>query len=153
MNNLTAVMAHFSAYQAERDTHVNEQLADLKTALIPLLREAAIARVEVRFDGSGDSGAVEELLCFNSADDAVACPDTALGLPKPDQSDAVASYAPPTLAAALEQLTYLALERHHTGWENNDGADGQLVIDVAEASFTLECSVRFIATDDYSNEL
>lgn len=153
MNNLTAVMADFAAYQAERDTRVNEQLADLKTALIPLLQKAAIARVEVGFDGSRDSGAVEELLCFNSADDAVTCPDTAFVLPKPDQSDAVASYAPPTLAAALEQLTYLALERHHPGWENNDGAGGQLVIDVAEASFTLECSVRFVATDDHSTQL
>ena len=54
---------------------------------------------------------------------------------------------------ALEQLTYLALERHHPGWEINDGASGELVIDVAEATFVLDCSLRFTATDDHSTEL
>ena len=58
-----------------------------------------------------------------------------------------------SLAAVLESLGYLALERHHPGWELNDGAYGQLVIDVAEASFTLDCSLRFTATDDHSTEL
>jgi hypothetical protein len=53
---------------------------------------------------------------------------------------------------ALEQLTYLALERH-PGWEINDGACGELVIDVAEATFVLDCSLRFTATDDHSTEL
>jgi hypothetical protein len=45
-----------------------------------------------------------------------------------------------SLGQALEQLTYLALERHHPGWEINDGACGELVIDVAEATFVLDCS-------------
>ena len=53
----------------------------------------------------------------------------------------------------LEQLTYLALERHHPGWEINDGACGELAIDVAEATFVLDCSLRFTATDDHSTEL
>jgi hypothetical protein len=58
-----------------------------------------------------------------------------------------------SLGQALEQLTYLALERHHPGWEINDGACGELVIDVAEATFVLDCSLRFTATDDHSTEL
>lgn len=53
MNNLTAVMADFAAYQAERDVRVGEQIAELKAALIPQLRASSIARVEVCFDGSG----------------------------------------------------------------------------------------------------
>lgn len=153
MNNLTAMMADFSAYQAEHESRVTQQIAVLKAALIPHLQQAQIARVEVRFDGCGDSGAVEELLCFDAADAVLECPDTAFALLPNDQPDNARRHTPTSLAAALEQLTYLALERHHPGWENNDGAGGQLVIAVAEASFTLECSVRFVTTDDHSTQL
>ena len=59
----------------------------------------------------------------------------------------------PVVLQALEQLTYLALERHHPGWEINDGACGELVIDVAEATVVLDCSLRFTSTDDHSTEL
>lgn len=152
MNKLTAVMADFAAHQAEHEARVSGQIAELKAALIPLLRASGIARVEVCFDGSGDSGAVEEVLYFDAADNELACPDQALTLQRNNQSEGPASYAPPTLSAALEQVTYLALERHHPGWENNDGAGGQLVIDVGEGSFALECSLRFIATDDHSTQ-
>lgn len=153
MNNLTAVMADFAANQADRDVRVGEQIAEFKAALIPLLRASGIARVEVCFDGSGDSGAVEEVLCFDAADNGLACPDRAFSLPCNDRRDGAAGYAPPTLSAALEQITYLALERLHPGWENNDGAGGQLVIDVGEGSFALDCSLRFIATDDHSTQI
>ena len=57
------------------------------------------------------------------------------------------------LSAEINKLTYLALERHHPGWEINDGACGELVIDVAEATFVLDCSLRFTATDDHRAEL
>jgi hypothetical protein len=153
MNKLTAVMADFAAHQAEHEARVSGQIAELKAALIPLLRASGIARVEVCFDGSGDSGAVEEVLCFDAADNSLACPDLAFALPSHDRHDGAADYAPPTLSAALEQITYLALERHHPGWENNDGAGGQLVIDVGEGSFALGCSLRFIATDDHSTQI
>ena len=58
-----------------------------------------------------------------------------------------------SLSAALESLAYLALERHHPGWENNDGACGELVINVAEASFVLVCQVRYTAYDENASEL
>jgi hypothetical protein len=153
MNDFTILMADFAVREAERQSRVGEEIEQLKSVLVQCLQAAGIARVEVRFDGGGDSGAVEELLCFDAAEDAVACPDTAIALSRKDQPDGVRIYAPPTLQAALEQLTYLALERHHPGWENNDGAAGQLVIDVAEARFALECSLRFVATDDHSTQL
>lgn len=58
-----------------------------------------------------------------------------------------------TLSAALESITYLALECHHPGWEINDGACGELVIDVTEANFVLDCQLRYTATDDHSTQL
>lgn len=153
MIDIEAVMADFAIRQAERQTEVTEKIQQLKAAILPRLQEAGIARVEIRFDGCGDSGAVEECACLDAAGAAIACPDDTLQEGEPDKADGAASNEQQSLGQALEQLTYLALERHHPGWEINDGACGELVIDVAEATFVLDCSLRFTATDDHSTEL
>jgi hypothetical protein len=153
MIDFEAVMADFAVRQAERQTQVGEEIQQLKAAVIPLLQVAGIARVEVRFDGCGDSGAVEECVCFDAAGRAVACPEGTVepaGTTEPNNGN---DRGPQTLGEALEQLAYLALERHHPGWEINDGACGELVIDVTEETFVLDCSLRFTATDDHSTEL
>ena len=153
MIDIEAVMADFAVRQAEQQMQVAEEIQQLKVAILPRLREAGIARVEIRFDGCGDSGAVEECACLDAAGAGIPCPDVTLLEGEADSVDRTGSAEPQSLGQALEQLTYLALERHHPGWEINDGACGELVIDVAEATFVLDCSLRFIATDDHSTEL
>lgn len=153
MIDIEAVMADFAVRQAERQVQVAEEILQLKSAILPRLLEAGIARVEIHFDGCGDSGAVEECACLDAAGAAIACPDGTLLEGEADKADGAGSKEQQSLGQALEQLTYLALERHHPGWEINDGACGELVIDVAEATFVLDCSLRFTATDDHSTEL
>lgn len=153
MIDFEAVMADFAIRQAERQTEVAEAIQQLKAAIIPRLQEVGIARVEIRFDGCGDSGAVEECVCLDAAGAVIACPDVTLQEGEAGKADGAGSKEQQSLGQALEQLTYLALERHHLGWEINDGACGELVIDVAEATFVLDCSLRFTATDDHSSEL
>lgn len=153
MIDIEAVMADFAVRQAERQVQVAEEIQQLKSAILPRLQEAGIARVEVRFDGCGDSGAVEECVCVDAAGAAIACPAVTLQEGEAHTADGAGSEHLPSLGQALEQLTYLALERHHPGWEINDGACGKLAIEVAEAAFVLDCSLRFTATDDHSTEL
>lgn len=153
MIDIEAVMADLAVRQAERQTEVTEEIQQLKTAILPRLQEAGIGRVEIRFDGCSDSGAVEECVCLNAAGAALTCPDVTLQEGEGHTADGAGSEQLPSLGQALEQLTCLALERHHPGWEINDGACGELVIDVAEATFVLDCSLRFTATDDHSTEL
>ncbi|GAY20461.1 MULTISPECIES: DUF6878 family protein [Sphingobium] len=153
MIDIEAVMADFAIRQAERKTEVAEEIQQLKAAILPRLQEADIARVEIRFDGCGDSGAVEECVCLDAGGAAIACPDGTQQEGEADKADGAGSREQQSLGQALEQLTYLALERHHPGWEINDGACGELVIDVFEATFVLDCSLRFTATDDHSTEL
>lgn len=74
MIDIEAVMADFAVRQAERQTQVLEEIQQLKTVILPRLQEAGIARVEIRFDGCGDSGAVEECACLDTAGAAIACP-------------------------------------------------------------------------------
>lgn len=153
MIDIEAVMADFAVRQAERQMQVAEEIQQLKVAILPRLQDAGIARVEIRFDGCGDSGAVEEFACLDATGAPMPCPDVTLLEGEAGNSDGDASAELHSLGQALEQLTYLALERHHPGWEINDGACGELVIDVAEATFMLDCSLRFTATDDHSTEL
>ena len=153
MTDFKVALAEFSARQAEREAKAQIELQHLKLAVIPALRQAGIAKVEIRFDGSGDSGAVEEIVCLDAADSALACPETVLDPIPNDRPDEADLADPVLLPAALESLAYLALERHHPGWENNDGAGGQLEIDVEEASFVLECNVRFTDYNQHHTEL
>ena len=64
MTDFKVALAEFSARQAEREAKAQIELQHLKLAVIPCLRQAGIAKVEIRFDGSGDSGAVEEIVCL-----------------------------------------------------------------------------------------
>lgn len=61
MIDIEAVMADFAVRQAERQTQVVEEIQQLKKAILPRLQDAGIARVEIRFDGCGDNGAVENV--------------------------------------------------------------------------------------------
>ena len=153
MSDFKVVLAEFSSRQAEREAQAQVELQQLKLAVIPALRQAAIVKVEIRFDGSGDSGAVEEIVCLDATDSALACPEMVLDPIPNDRPDEADLADPVLLPAALESLAYLALERHHPGWENNDGAGGQLEIDVEEASFVLECNVRFTDYNQHYTEL
>ena len=83
---------------------------------------------------------------------ALACPEVFVAI-APDDPEEPGETRQETLKGALESLGYLALERHHPGWEINDGANGTLMIDVAAASFVLECSLRYTATEEHSTEL
>jgi hypothetical protein len=153
MINIEAVMADFAVRQAERQMKVAEEIQQLKTVILPRLQEVGIARVEIRFDGCSDSGAVEECVCLDAVGAEIECPDVTLQEGEAHAAEGAGSEQLQSLGQALEHLTYLALERHHPGWEINDGACGELVIDVAEATFVLDCSLRFTATDDHSTEI
>lgn len=153
MIDIETAMTGLATRQAERQTQVVEEIQQFKRTILPRLQDTGIARVEIRFDGCGDSGAVEECACLDAAGAAIACPDVTILEVEAGNSDGDGSAELPSLGQALEQLTYLALERHHPGWEINDGACDELVIDVAAATFVLDCSLRFTATDDHSTEL
>lgn len=153
MTDFQAALAEFAIRQAEREAQAQIEIRHLKSAVIPPLQSAGIARVEIRFDGCGDSGAVEECICYDASSAPLSCPEAAVEPFRKEPAGGDAEAEPRSLAAALESLAYLALERHHPGWELNDGAYGELVIQVADDSFTLDCSLRFTATDDHSTEL
>jgi len=108
--------------------------------LIAALAARNIATAVIKFDGSGDEGQIEEVLFF-AADGAKI---SLLAAPEPPalpNGDAAPSL--PALQTQLEDFAFDALYDHN-GWQDNDGAYGEITLDVVEGTATLDLSQRFV---------
>ena len=148
MVDMSQALADFERARAENRVRVTTKIDRLKHAVLAPLRELGITSVEVAFDGYGDSGAIERIFSYIAENQESELPEEAVVLLEGDDTARETS-----LRSALEELTYAALELHHPGWENNDGAGGALEIDVAQGSFMLDCKLRYTAYDDHYDEL
>ncbi len=144
MTELNALTADFLARQAERNAATMSEIELFKTALLPHLTTLGVASVTVCFEGYGDSGSIEEVTYLNASNAETPCPEAMIEIEGRDEM---------TLSSAIEELAYGALELHHPGWEINDGAHGELLIDVAKASVQLDCNLLYTAYDSHSTEL
>ena len=109
-----------------------------------------LTRIVVTLDGYGVSGKIESVEA-KAGDDDIAIPNamiefatTVWGQPEPERSFVA-------VTAAVESLAYDALERTHGGWENNDGAYGDIIFDVADYAITLDYNERYTASENYTH--
>jgi hypothetical protein len=86
--------------------------------LISRLEALGVDVAEARYNGSGDSGCVEEVR-------AIAWSGITIDLPQEERS-------------AIEDEAYNFLEESYPGWEINDGSMGQFRLNVPRRSVTLE---------------
>lgn len=121
-----------------------------KAELLNALALAGVTHVVVTFDGYGDSGQIEDVQVMAGDDDMVMpsaiveISEAVWGEPEPKRSTV-------NLATAVESLAYDVLERTHGGWENNDGAYGEITFDVAGNAITLDYNERYTATENYNH--
>ena len=118
-----------------------------KTALFDALAAAGITSVLVHFDGSGDSGQIEDI-------DATAG-DQSAEIPNGNIMIAQVRWGEPNIQRttlpvrdAIESLAYDFLEQTHGGWENNEGAYGEFTFNVAERTIALDFNQR-VETSEY----
>jgi hypothetical protein len=123
-----------------------------KAVLFEALAQAGIATVLVEFDGYGDSGQIEDIRAHGG-------PDIAVNLPECNVEIARVEYGSPeivrgiyTVKEAIERLAYDFLEETHGGWENNEGAYGDFLFDVAQRTITLNYNER-IETSEYTQHV
>ena len=122
-----------------------------KAALFDALAQAGITSVEVIFDGYGDSGQIEDITA-KAGDKGVALPAVNVEVARADWgSPDVVRMAHP-LPQAIEQLAYNFLRETHAGWENNEGAYGDFLFDVADRTITLNYNER-IETSEYTQHV
>lgn len=90
----------------------------------------------VYYSGSGDSGGIDGMQF--SIDETY---------------DHAAKGVTNSEASVLEELAYTLLERHYCGWENNDGGQGTIVVDLYTGEVKLEHEWNVTTTeDDYKSD-
>lgn len=116
-----------------------------------------ISTIVVTYDGCGDEGQIHNIVLQGpAADDDGTAPE----LPMPDVP--CTSWSVPfrgdafevdtTFAQAIDDLGLEMLAQKHNGWENGEGAFGELTIDIAERKAILEHSIRIIETETFTHE-
>lgn len=142
-----AAWAQIEAQQTARARLAEEALPLNKTALFDALAQAGITSVLVTFDGSGDSGQIEEI---DATSDAVPTllPASDVEIATPLWDGSALERRCCSVRDAVEALAYAFLEETHGGWENNEGAYGEFRFDVAQRTIALDYNER-IETSEY----
>jgi hypothetical protein len=117
-----------------------------KAALFDALAAAGVTHVVVSFDGYGDSGQIENIE-VKAGDAIVAMPAGEAEIARVAWDQAEPERSLVCIADAIERLVYDVLEETHSGWEDNDGAYGDLTFDVAERTVTLDYNERYTASE------
>lgn len=121
-----------------------------KAALLNVLALASVTRVVVSFDGYGDSGQIVNVEA-EAGDDQVTMPVAAIEIAEAVWDQAEPKCSSLSIADAVERLAYDVLEKTHCGRENNDGAYGDIIFDVAEGAITLDYNERYTASENYTH--
>jgi hypothetical protein len=144
---------------------VDPQTASAPRANAPRLMLAAvcdcaraydIATITITYDGAGDEGQIDRVSLAGPHADGEAAPEIAMphvqctSWTVPYRGDV--SEIETSFESAIEDLGYEFIAQYHSGWENGEGAFGELVIDVVAGKATLEHSTRFVDTDCSSYE-
>jgi hypothetical protein len=142
--------------EASSDAPVDDTRPHNKNLIFAALAEAGIHKLTVGFDGSGDSGQIDDIEAW-STDQVWSTGDNRIPVPSSRKLQLASPVPgnPPvemTLQDAIETLAYDCLEETHWGWENNDGAFGTFVFNVPDRTITLEHNERYTELNTSTHE-
>ena len=120
-----------------------------KAAIFDALQAAGLSRVIIEFEGSGDSGQMEQATAFRGEEEVIAFPTTSVEITRVEFDEGKDTRGAVSIRDAIETVAYDLLGQVHGGWEDNDGGYGTFIFDVAERSVTLDFFERYIETNNY----
>jgi len=145
-------MTAFLARQAEYEKRASEIFPANKAAVLSVLAGSGITLVTVRFDGSGDSGQIEEIDA-RSGESSADLPDTSVEIARCEFHDEEVRHVTVPLPDAIEAMCYDLLESKHGGWENNEGGYGEFTFDVAAGTIVFDFNYRIERSENHYYEL
>ena len=152
---MTVISSDFVAYE-QKYAAVSALRADTlplnKSALFDALAAAEIQTVVIAFDGSGDSGQLENMTGMNAENVEAPLPDEQIEMREVQFDGPSILLVKRTVRDVLETLAYEFLEQTHQGWENGDGAHGEFTFDVITRSIMLDYNERFTDSTNYQHE-
>lgn len=128
--------------------------ANPKAQLYANLARHGITRVVIEYDGSCDGGCIGDVTLFDADDKIMPMPETRVEFtigsreynPKASRFEPQRKLRTGPLREAIENWCYDLLELHFPGWENNDGADGIIELNVPMNTGTWEHNRRYTET-------
>ncbi len=135
-SNWETTQANYDRLHAELQPHN-------KAALFKAIAAAGVTLVVVSFDGCGDSGQIENIE-VKAGEDIAALPAGEVELARAEWGKTDPQRATVSIKEAIEQLVYDFLAATHSGWEDNEGAYGEFIFDVAPRTITLDFNQRYI---------
>ena len=152
-NTSTPVPTVDTSTWAEKDrefTKLSQSISPAnKTALFDVLAAAGITAVIVTFDGSGDSGQIEDI---ETQGQTTKLPNDIIEIAHVTWGSVEITRTNLNIQDAVESLAYEFLGDTHCGWENNAGAYGEFTFDVAMRTITLNYNDR-IESSEYSQHV
>jgi hypothetical protein len=137
--------------QCSEHDRLNAELRSVnKAAVFDALAAAGLTLVVVTFDGSSDSGQIENIEA--KIDDEIAIlPSGPIEIAAAAWGQAEPKGVLMSVRDAIEQLVFDFLQDSHSGWEDNDGAYGDFTFDVAERTITLDYNERYMHSEYFQH--
>ena len=123
-------------------------ISENKTALFEALASARIDTVEVTFNGYADEGQIDGPVADGEGVDTD-LQSIHVEIARVEWRNQIVTRQTLSVKDAIEKLVHDILEQTYSGWENNQGAYGDFLFDVAEQSITLNFNER-IETSEYT---
>jgi len=122
-----------------------------KQKLLTQLNLLGATAVVVEFRGGGDEGEIESVHYIDRNDDVHDIPSDMISWTQMVYGDKPKLTKEMSLVDVLEDLCYRALDEANMDWYNNEGGQGQLVIDFRESppKTCLELGINSMSTEDY----
>ena len=119
-------------YQQLEQARLETAKAKLRVEIFPRLKQWGVAKVKAEYSGYGDSGAINHIAYLDSQD-------------QPVNMDMVRAASDPE----IERVLYEFLP---SGFEINDGGQGDITIDVQAGTVQLDHQENYTETRDSSQE-
>lgn len=132
-----AGFSQWLAREEQRRQAMLDSIPTTKQRILAALGSVGVTVLTVNYDGYGDSGQLNDFIATLADGSDVSIGDlppstTAIG--DDDDSDDAKL---PSLTEAVEQFCYDLIDAWHSGYENNEGGNGEFTFDVAAGTVTL----------------
>ena len=132
---------------------------ETKTMIFNMLKVLGGHTVEVRFQGGGDSGEIEDAYLFDANQNEIKMDGITYDWPKVKSHFEVGQQKwistteiePTPLSDILRDATETMLEQQGLDWYNNDGGQGSMTIDLSTTppTVTLQVGINYTQTDEH----
>lgn len=114
---------------------MTEERLDTWQKAVVFLKDRGITKIIVTYEGSGDSGSIDNVLYYDKEDDEHYC--TQLGITESQHND-------------IQNLAYPMLDGIED-WYNNEGGYGGITIDLDEFTYDIENNIRITEIEKYNH--